>query len=73
MGDNKLITATQGIKIHIEMDFDDLIGDGYSRSEAIRKVAKSWSMTHEEVNDIIQAYEHEMEDIDKNGDLGDIL
>ena len=55
------------------MDFDDLIGDGYSRSEAIRKVAKSWSMTHEEVNDIVQAYEAEMEDIDKNGDLGDIL
>ena len=41
--------------------------------EAIREIAKEWTMTFEEVMDIITIYELEMDDIDHTGDLGDII
>ena len=72
MGDVKL-KISQGIKIHIELDFEDMIADGFSRGEAIRKIAKNWQMSIQEVSDIINVFEHEMNDIDHTGDLGEIL
>ena len=64
---------TEGIKIHIELDFEDMIADGFTRGEAIRKIAKNWQMSIQEVSDIINVFEHEMNDIDHTGDLGEIL
>ena len=61
------------IKLHIEMDYDNLVLDGVEKQVAIRKIAKEWLMTHEEVNDIITIYEKEMNDIDHTGDLGEII
>lgn len=72
MGDFKL-RITEGIKIHIELDFEDMIADGFTRGEAIRKIAKNWQMSIQEVSDIITVFEHEMNDIDHTGDLGEIL
>lgn len=72
MGDFKL-RITEGIKIHIELDFEDMIADGFTRGEAIRKIAKNWQMSIQEVSDIINVFEHEMNDIDHTGDLGEIL
>ena len=72
MGDVKL-KITEGIKIHIELDFEDMIADGFTRGEAIRKIAKNWQMSIQEVSDIINVFEHEMNDIDHTGDLGEIL
>lgn len=64
---------SQGIKIHIELDFEDMIAAGFSRGQAIRKIAKNWQMSIQEVSDIINVFEHEMNDIDHTGDLGEIL
>lgn len=61
------------IKLHIEMDYDNHILDGVEKNEAIRRIAKEWYMSQEEVNDIVTIYEKEMNDIDKTGDLGDII
>ena len=72
MGDFKL-KITEGIKIHIELAFEDMIDDGFTRGEAIRKIAKTWQMSIQEVSDIITVFEHEMNDIDHAGDLGEIL
>lgn len=65
--------TSQAIRIHVELDYESMIADGYTKVVAMNLIAKEWLMTYEEVNDIITAYEHEMEDIDKTGDLGDIL
>ena len=64
---------TNWIKLHIEEDYDNLILDGVEKQVAIRKIAKEWYMSQEEVNDIVTIYEKEMNDIDKTGDLGDII
>ena len=61
------------IKLHVEMDYDNLMLDGVEKNEAIRKIAKEWYMSQEEVNDIVTIYEKELTDIDKTGDLGDII
>ena len=61
------------IKLHVEMDYDMLILDGVEKTEAIRRIAKDWYMSQEEVNDIVTIYEKELTDIDKTGDLGDII
>ena len=64
---------TNWIKLHIEEDYDNLILDGVDKQVAIRKIAKEWYMSHEEVNDIVTIYEKEMNDIDHTGDLGEII
>ena len=64
---------TNWIKLHIEEDYDNLILDGVEKQVAIRKIAREWYMSQEEVNDIVTIYEKEMNDIDKTGDLGDII
>ena len=64
---------TNWIRLHIEEDYDNLILDGVDKQVAIRKIAKEWLMSHEEVNDIVTIYEKELTDIDKTGDLGDII
>ena len=61
------------IKLHVEMDYDMMMLDGVEKTEAIRKIAKDWYMSQEEVNDIVTIYEKELTDIDKTGDLGDII
>lgn len=61
------------IKLHVEMDYDMMMLDGVEKTEAIRRIAKEWYMSQEEVNDIVTIYEKEMNDIDKTGDLGDII
>ena len=61
------------IKLHVEMDYDNYMLDGVEKSEAIRIIAKDWHMSQEEVNDIVTIYEKELKDIDKTGDLGDII
>ena len=61
------------IKLHVEMDYDNLILDGVERNDAIRIIAKEWYMTQEEVNDIVNIYEKQMNDIDHTGDLGEII
>ena len=61
------------INLQIEEDYDNLILDGEDKQVAIRKIAKDWSMSHEEVNDIITIYEKQMNDIDHTGDLGEII
>tara|TARA_S200002703_G_C3666298_1_gene204550 strand:- start:77 stop:280 length:204 start_codon:yes stop_codon:yes gene_type:complete len=61
------------IKLHVEMDYDMMMLDGVEKSEAIRIIAKEWYMSQEEVNDIVTVYEKELTDIDKTGDLGDII
>jgi len=61
------------IRLHVEMDYDMMMLDGVEKTEAIRKIAKEWYMSQEEVNDIVTIYEKEMKDIDKTGDLGDII
>lgn len=61
------------IKLHVEMDYDMMMLDGVEKSEAIRRIAKEWYMSQEEVNDIVTIYEKELTDIDKTGDLGDII
>ena len=61
------------IKLHIEMDYDNYMLDGVEKNEAIRRIAKDWHMSQEEVNDIVTIYEKELTDIDKTGDLGDII
>ena len=61
------------IRLHVEMDYDMMMLDGVEKQVAIRKIAKEWLMTHEEVNDIITIYEKEMNDIDHTGDLGEII
>lgn len=65
--------TSQAIRIHVELDYEDMIANGYTKVVAINLIAKEWLMTYEEVNDIISAYEQDMEDIDKLGDLGEIL
>ena len=66
-------TVANWINLQIEEDYDNLILDGEDKQVAIRKIAKDWSMSHEEVNDIITIYEKQMNDIDHTGDLGEIL
>ena len=61
------------IKLHVEMDYDNYMLDGVDKNEAIRRIAKDWHMSQEEVNDIVTIYEKELTDIDKTGDLGDII
>ena len=61
------------IKLHVEMDYDNYMLDGVEKNEAIRRIAKDWHMSQEEVNDIVTIYERELNDIDKTGDLGDII
>ena len=61
------------IRLHVEMDYDNYMLDGVERNEAIRRIAKDWYMSQEEVNDIVTIYERELKDIDKTGDLGDII
>lgn len=61
------------IKLHVEMDYDMMMLDGVEKAEAIRRIAKEWYMSQEEVNDIVTIYEKEINDIDKTGDLGDII
>ena len=61
------------IKLHVEMDYDNYMLDGVEKNEAIRRIAKDWHMSQEEVNDIVTIYEKELTDIDKTGDLGDII
>jgi len=61
------------IKLHVEMDYDNYMLDGVEKTEAIRRIAKDWHMSQEEVNDIVTIYEKELNDIDKTGDLGDII
>lgn len=65
--------TSQAIRIHVELDYEDMLANGYTKVVAINLIAKEWLMTYEEVNDIISAYEQDMEDIDKLGDLGEIL
>ena len=55
------------------MDYDNLILDGVEKNDAIRIIAKEWYMTQEEVNDIVNIYEKQMNDIDHTGDLGEII
>ena len=55
------------------MDYDMMMLDGVEKTEAIRRIAKDWYMSQEEVNDIVTIYEKELNDIDKTGDLGDII
>ena len=55
------------------MDYDNYMLDGVEKNEAIRRIAKDWHMSQEEVNDIVTIYEKELTDIDKTGDLGDII
>ena len=62
-----------GIKANIEIDYEEYISDGYRKAEAIKIIAKEWLMTYQEVSDIINAFEGEMLDNDKNQDLGDII
>jgi hypothetical protein len=59
--------------MHVEMEYDDHVMGGKSKNEAIRKIAKDWLMTQEEVFDIVNIYEKEMDDIDHTGDLGEII
>ena len=66
-------TVANWINLQIEEDYDNLILDGEDKQVAIRKIAKDWSMSHEEVNDIITIYEKQMNDIDHTGDLGEII
>ena len=61
------------IRLHVEMDYDNYMLDGVERNEAIRRIAKDWYMSQEEVNDIVTIYEKDLNDIDKTGDLGDII
>ena len=60
-------------KIHLEMDYDNHILDGVDKDEAIKIISMDWSMTQEEVRDIINIYEKSMNDIDKTNNLGDII
>jgi hypothetical protein len=60
-------------RIHVEMDYDAHTANGMSKMEAVREISKEWTMTLEEVLDIITIYEIEMNDIDHTGDLGEIL
>ena len=62
-----------GLTYKLKEDYDNLILDGEDKQVAIRKIAKDWSMSHEEVNDIITIYEKQMNDIDHTGDLGEII
>ena len=73
MNGRDMMADSSWIKLHIEMDYDNLVLDGIEKQVAIRKIAKEWLMTHEEVNDIITIYEKEMNDIDHTGDLGEII
>lgn len=60
-------------KIHLEMDYDNHVLDGLEKDEAIKIISMDWSMTQEEVRDIINIYEKSMNDIDKTNNLGDII
>jgi len=60
-------------RIHVEMDYDAHIANGLTKMEAVREISKEWTMTLEEVLDIITIYEIEMNDIDHTGDLGEII
>jgi hypothetical protein len=60
-------------RMHVEMDYDTHIANGMTKMEAVREIAKEWTMTFEEVLDIITIYELEMDDIDHTGDLGEII
>jgi hypothetical protein len=55
------------------MDYDAHTANGMSKMEAVREISKEWTMTLEEVLDIITIYEIEMNDIDHTGDLGEII
>lgn len=55
------------------MDYDAHIANGLTKMEAVREISKEWTMTLEEVLDIITIYEIEMNDIDHTGDLGEII
>ncbi len=76
----KMSTRTQhtGIKMKInttfiETEYEELMGLGYSHTEAINSVAREWYMTAEEVSNIIMPFLKKMNDIDYTGDLGDII
>ncbi len=73
MNGRSTVANLNWIKLHIEMDYDNLILDGVERNDAIRIIAKEWYMTQEEVNDIVNIYERQMNDIDHTGDLGEII
>ncbi len=57
----------------IEMEYDDLTGEGLSHNKAIGKIAKEWGMTQEEVHNIINPYLKNIDNIDFTGDLGEII
>ena len=73
MNGRNMVGNLNWIKLHIEMDYDNYMLDGVEKNEAIRRIAKDWHMSQEEVNDIVTIYEKELTDIDKTGDLGDII
>ncbi len=73
MNGRNMVGNLNWIKLHVEMDYDNYMLDGVDKNEAIRRIAKDWHMSQEEVNDIVTIYEKELTDIDKTGDLGDII
>ena len=73
MNGRETVANANWIKLHVEMDYDIMMLDGVEKTEAIRRIAKEWYMSQEEVNDIVTIYEKELNDIDKTGDLGDII
>ena len=65
--------ATKWIKLHIEMDFEEHMDNGLTEQEAVGRICRDWDMSHEEVRNIINAIKHELQDIDRTGDLGEII
>ncbi len=57
----------------IEMDYENNIDDGMSHNASIKSIAREWGMSQEEVNNIIQPFLKQLDDIDHIGDLGDII
>ncbi len=73
MGEIWTMSATKWIKLHIEMDFEEHMDNGLTEQEAVGKICRDWSMSQEEVRNIINAIKHELQDIDRTGDLGEII
>ncbi len=65
---------SRAIHEQIVEEYEDLtIWQDESEPAAIKHLAKEWSMTPMEINDIIVVWKKQQENIDFTGDLGDII
>jgi len=64
----------KAIILQIEEDYEKYIYvDDLTKTQAVSKLCKEWSMSIMEINDIITEFEKKQLDIDYTNDLGDII